>query len=188
MRALALLVLFTLGCAPVVQFTPYKAEYAKGEPKVVMRAVVGYDGDVDTLTAAGGALLGFVRTGNERDVGVIGAHVGGTHVVLSRKETQQFLVGTHCSAYRTLGGGVDASCYPTAVTVVKSHYAVLRVDPSRWGDLPEALRPRSVPAEVSPDCECKAADPEAHRWYLKCPGARPEVSRATVKNLCASEG
>ncbi len=201
MRFAVVLVLIATGaCARGDQFRPYKAEYAQGLVPVTARAVVAYEGDIDTLSTAGATLLGWVQTKSDRVAQIRAVGRGGTHVVLVKASTHVFNVGTNCQTY-VVGNTASTSCRQVNVSVPERNYAVLRLDADRWSVLPVALRPSAMTDATTrdPGCEALPAVPpgcaythgdgfhgfDNQRWWLACAGkSSVEVTDQIPENVC----
>jgi hypothetical protein len=99
------------------------------EPLVDL-AVVTYVGDMPAIERKG-LLLGWVHTSAKDKARSAAAKVGGTHVVL----LDQSVVGHHNMGTPLMPGLM-------AGEVRRYDYAVYRLDPSSWPELPELLRPK----------------------------------------------
>lgn len=199
--AAASIALLLLSCGGGVSWRPYKAEYLHPRP-IAARAALIYEGDVETVVAAGAKLIGQLKTKSDRHAQIHGARHGGTHVYLVRSESQTFAVGTNCSSSTQtyLGGATtNSSCRNLTRTVVRNHYAVLQLAPGAWASLPPLLRP--VPfgkpscaplPKVPKGCSYThyrgfmQMDPD--RVYLDCDNGEPvDVTDRLPPNACPLE-
>lgn len=142
------------GCARTwVEFTPYRAG-AGGMP-LLTYAVVAYEGDISSLAAAGAEIVGSLEvSGNGFASGdnVRGrameeaARHGGTHLLVAAEgSTVTWTQTTPDRATTTISGNTaHTTVYPGAQVPVTRHsgaFVIVRVPPSRWGDLPPRLQP-----------------------------------------------
>src|SRR5687767_3989162 len=77
------------GCGRGPYWRPYKAEYLHEAP-VAARAALIYEGDVETVVAAGAKIIAELRAKNDKHAQLYGARHGGTHVYLVKSESQTF--------------------------------------------------------------------------------------------------
>lgn len=222
------LLLAVPGCgastSPTV-FTPHEARFEQGASAVCERAVSAYRGDVAALGQAGGVLLGKLVADRSVAVGERAAALGATHAVLWSEDRRTEAVGPDPLEAAVHGiGEVMASSQPTArvecsgdgcrvyelpsmvgsapgpraVTRTERTYALVRVEPSRWGALADALRPiRAEPRgtarraadgswRVPEGCELAHRDRGgewfARRAWIVCrdEGRRQEVDARTL--------
>jgi hypothetical protein len=153
--AIALLFGVLMACGGGV-LTEWEPHVSKRFSPVCASVKTFYIGDTPALMAAGGIIIGDVWAGGgsftDNDELSDGARYealvhGGTHMILTDETIERLVVpitGAHTRC-QTWGTTVDCSTTPpTSVTLKKPHarYVVVRVEKSRWSELPPELRPR----------------------------------------------
>lgn len=128
-------------------------------------AIVFFTGDAKLIDGAGASFLGrvIVRGGEgakeasfEKAAAESAARDGGTHVMMVGEEDAEKEIGTlERTSSSGSGSCYSASCFASgsrATTTVKVTrvektrvFAIYAVDPDRWEDLPQQLRPRPAP-------------------------------------------
>lgn len=142
------------------EFTPRSVTIARGP--VTETAMVFYEGDLAALEKAGAEVQGKLELhGNayagattlEKKAKAEGAAAGGTHVMLvdeSWTHTESKITSDTATT-RSNGDGTYRTTFTPGMTQTRSNmhatYAVVRVPPERWGDLPAQLRPDPVGAK-----------------------------------------
>jgi hypothetical protein len=195
------------GCArPQSSYTPYTAA-EQGQPKVVERAVLAYEGDVPALEAVGGVLLGELTMRangvsyavRERAL-VEAADRGASHVVFGgerRTETSVELtpsrkvVSVNASAApagnETYISATTTTTAPpgTHIPIVRNSgtYYLVRVPIRGWCNLPAALRPTTTDDGW---CEEQARTQEAERVAREALGNR-QLVRIPKPMLCTTD-
>lgn len=129
-------------------YTPNKAEYRNGVQPTTKLAVVAYEGDIETLVAAGGKVIGSMNgAGNgfssqrnvERKVQRNAAELGATHIVFvsayAEEDRTPVSYHTSCQGQRcttTTAGGYR-------FYRPRAGYVLIRVARKNWSRLPAAL-------------------------------------------------
>jgi hypothetical protein len=133
--------------APVAYFYPFSS-VAPRAPQVTKSAVPIYAAETDTLSRAGGVLLGTVRVDGESDVPIkerarvaafSAARAGGTHMVLRQS-------AEYGSRPVVMYGPRAALEPPKASGFRYEIYSVIRVPVERWAELPPPLLPPPITA------------------------------------------
>lgn len=197
MRTAALLVsLLVVSCAhgggQSWSWRPYSAVRSVGAP-VALRAIEVLEGDVDYVADA--QLVGTLAITDAGGSEALceAAHHGGTHVV--HKSHSSRVTGSETSSGGASGAAlwfpgrtVWSSAASTQITTAETDvYAVLRVDPKRWAELPEPLRPLSVDAYPGSKLNPRPAEAKSweNNWHPK-----PPVDGGPPKDLweCRTRG
>lgn len=171
-------VAFVLACAncaaTTTDFHPYSATAVKHA--VTEQAVFAYPGDVAKLKAAGGELVGWLTVGGNgfasrddvRDQALVEAAArGGSHVLIFDESAETSLVQlTNDRAMTTVNGNTATTTFqPGMVAPVTRHngtFAIVRVPPHAWSELPPQLRPmpnRYALLHMGPDQDKPGSEP-----------------------------
>jgi hypothetical protein len=148
--------LSTMACMATAQF---HSKTGRAFPPLTHQAVRCDEGEVTTVTAAGGEPIGTISgqgtswQSTQDDiadkVAVVAAKSGGTHVLLTERGLDSFQVvnpgqeSTECARDRALVQCQTTYVPPTTSTYVKptAQFVVFRVPRENWEKLPLGLRP-----------------------------------------------
>lgn len=145
--------LLLAGCVKT-KFTPHETAQSP-LPQVTREAVLAQEGDLEYLAAAGGYVVGTMRTSGaplasmssvrgktRRD----SAKHGATHVIVADEQLIRVKLSND-RATTTCYGNTCQTEFHEGVTGNQKYgtYVLIRVSPENWGRLPEALRPEPTP-------------------------------------------
>jgi hypothetical protein len=144
-------------CAAQSRFTPNSAVDGR-LPPIAHPAVQAYPGDLETIEAAKGRLIGWIRV-KPALAARAATRYGATHVIMA-------------PAGIVIGG----------VASPPKSFGLMRVPPGNWDYLPNALRPTVTMEPLPPNCECSHdagyGNLDAVNWYVACGSSEPRIATA----------
>ena len=148
----ALLLLGVLLCCKrtALDFEP---NFAGRQGVVCVRATRFYDGDAESILAAGGVKIGEIQGRGDlhdlsNEAALLAAEKGGTHYILTDKQVRNgFIPITPASVHCVHRNGSSDCDFQEAAGITteetEARFIVVRVEPSRWWELSSALLPRT---------------------------------------------